>query len=63
MSDAWQVTNPWSDNPNAPKIPLYLYTQEKSYFAGMLIASILYGMYHALLPEVRRPALIPYDLL
>ena len=33
----------WSDNPNAPKIPYPLYAEEKADFAGMLIASILYG--------------------
>ena len=41
MSDA--QTKPWSDNPNAPKIPYDLYFAEKASFAGTLIASILYG--------------------
>ena len=36
---------PWSNNPNAPKIPYSLYLEEKADFAGMLIASVLYGTY------------------
>lgn len=35
---------PWSDNPNAPKIPYWLYVGEKAYFAGSLIGAILYGI-------------------
>jgi len=42
MSDSDQ--KPWSDNPNAPKIPYSLYFQEKADFAGILIGSILYGV-------------------
>ena len=34
---------PWSDNPNAPKIPHYQYVDEKATFAGTVIGSILYG--------------------
>ena len=34
---------PWSDNPNAPKIPYNLYLEEKASFAGILISSMLYG--------------------
>ena len=41
MSDA--EGQPFSDNPNAPKIPFDLYFQEKANFAGILIGSILYG--------------------
>ena len=41
MSDSQQ--KPWSNNPNAPKIPYVLYFQEKANLAGILIASILYG--------------------
>ena len=41
MSDSQQ--KPWSNNPNAPKIPHVLYFQEKANLAGILIASILYG--------------------
>lgn len=33
----------WANNPNAPKIPYDLYLQEKAYFAGLLVASLLYG--------------------
>ena len=54
MSDAWQE-KPWSDNPNAPNIPDYLYTREKSQFAGILIASILYGMCNTPLPAYPSP--------
>ena len=42
MADS--LEKPWSDNPNAPKIPYLLYSFEKSYFAGLFIASILYGV-------------------
>jgi len=48
MSDS--VGQPWSDNPNAPKIPYYMYTREKAYFAGILIAAILYGICNTPLP-------------
>ena len=41
MSDLEE--QPWSDNPNAPKIPYYIYRFEKTWFAGVLISSILYG--------------------
>ena len=34
---------PWSNSPNAPKIPYSLYAKEKADFAGTLAASILYG--------------------
>ena len=34
----------WSDNPDAPVIPYRVYFQEKAFFAGVLISSILYGM-------------------
>lgn len=34
---------PFSTNPNAPKITYDVYFQEKANFAGILIASILYG--------------------
>ena len=34
---------PWSDNPNAPKIPYSLYFQEKVTFAGDFVGPILYG--------------------
>lgn len=41
MSDPWKTI--WSDNPNAPQIPLPLYLDEKEYFAGFLICPMLYG--------------------
>ena len=50
MSDAQD--KPWSDNPNAPQIPYYLYFEEKADFAGVLIGSILYGMHNA--PQLTR---------
>lgn len=34
---------PWSDNPNAPNDPYPVYFQEKTYFAGMFVASMFYG--------------------
>ena len=34
---------PWSDNPNAPRIPYQVYVHEKAIFAGDLIGAILYG--------------------
>jgi len=42
MSDPSQ--KPWSDNPNAPRIPHDLYVSEKAVFAGGLIGVILYGL-------------------
>ena len=44
---------PWSDNPNAPKIPYALYLEERSYFAGTLIGSILYGTHKRSPPQVQ----------
>ena len=41
MSDSQE--QPWSNNPNAPNISRRLYFDEKAYFAGLLISSILYG--------------------
>ena len=35
---------PWSEDPNAPQIPPFLYLAEKENFAGLLIGTILYGM-------------------
>ena len=34
---------PWSENPNTPKIPYSAYLEEKATFAGTLISAILYG--------------------
>ena len=41
MSDS--QGEPWSDNPNAPRIPYQVYFREKTSFAGSLIGAILYG--------------------
>ena len=41
MSDSQEI--PWSYNNNAPKITYDVYFREKTYFAGILIASIPYG--------------------
>ena len=41
---------PWSDDPNTPKIPYGLYFAEKTSFAGVLIGPILYGTPKMLLP-------------
>ena len=40
--DPEEQEQPWSDNPNAPKISYHLYVAEKGYFAGFLISSVLY---------------------
>ena len=34
---------PWSNNPNAPRIPLSVYHGEKAIFAGLFIGAMLYG--------------------
>ena len=41
MSDSQE--QPWSDDPYAPAIPDYIYRFEKTWFAGVLISSVLYG--------------------
>ena len=51
MSDS-QEWPPWSDNPNAPKIPYRLYFDEKANFAGTFISVVFYGA-----PETRTPHL------
>ena len=38
------LETPWSNHPNAPQIPLWLYLGDKGTFAGVLIGTILYGM-------------------
>ena len=53
---------PWSNNPNAPKISHRTYAQEKAYFAGALIAAILYGMCKAPLPTPHLSVLTFLDL-
>ena len=41
MSDPWG--DPWSNNPNAPQIPFWVYTAEREGFVGRLAGAILYG--------------------
>jgi len=53
--------NPWSDNPNAPKISHRVYVQEKAYFAGALIAAILYGMWED--TTTHAPALLTFRFI
>ena len=36
----------WSKNPNAPEIPYRVYLMEKTWFAGTLVSSILYGAHN-----------------
>ena len=38
------MSEQWSNNPNAPQIPPFLYPVEKLLFAGYLVASIFHGM-------------------
>lgn len=42
MSDSPE--QPWSDNPNAPKIPLRLHLSEKGNFTAAPICAVLYGI-------------------
>ena len=37
-------TTPWSDHPNAPQIPAWLYIADKESYAGVVVGTILYGM-------------------
>ena len=48
MSDSKE--KPWSDNPNAPKVPYHLYFDEKANFSGYIVSSVLYGT-----PKARPP--------
>ena len=41
MSDS--LGEPWSDNPDAPQIPDWVYFEEKAYFAGVILGAVLYG--------------------
>ena len=50
----------WSDNPNALKIPYSQYFEEKVYFAGVLLSSILYGTGRAR-PRRSIPTLFGYS--
>ena len=56
MSDSRE--QPWSDNPNAPKIPHYVYIEEKCKFAEVVISSVLYGMPKT--PPPTRPSIRDY---
>ena len=58
MSDSQEL--PWSDGPNAPSIPYFFYLQEKSFFAGILISSILYGMPN--IPSPTRPSVREHSI-
>ena len=51
MSDSQEL--PWSDNPSALKILHTIYLFEKSWFAGTLASSILYG-------ALKDPCIHPY---
>jgi len=42
MSHSWGPS--WSNKPYAPQIPLKLYVDEKSNFAGFIVGSVLYGI-------------------
>ena len=53
MSDPWGP--PWSDNPNAPKISHTIYFDEKVWFVGNSLSSILYGAPQT--PPLTRPSL------
>jgi len=55
MSDSQE--RPWSNNPNAPKVPHDFYLEEKAYFAGVLIAAILYGT-RKIPPQTRLSAML-----
>lgn len=50
---------PWSDNSSAPKIPYFLYFEEKTNFAGNLMSSTLYGRPET--PQTYMPV-YPYSL-
>jgi len=40
----YSSVQPWSENPNAPNITHFAYSEEKATLAGSLIGSIIYGM-------------------
>lgn len=60
MSDSQE--EPWTNNPNAPKIPHDLYLREKSYFAGVLVAALLYGACKALPHNIHPSVLTLFGL-
>ena len=51
-------SQPWTNNPNAPKITYDLYFREKATFSGVLIGSILYGTPKAPLSTLPRLSLL-----
>ena len=51
---------PWSNNPNAPKIPYHIYNYEKTYLAGILIGAMLYGAPSTLPPT--RPSICAHSV-
>lgn len=54
---------PWSDNPNAPKIPHGQYLVEKVYLAGNFIGAIFYGTLTRAIIHPRSPrCLIPHSI-
>ena len=54
------MSEPFSKNPYAPKIPYDLYFREKATFAGILIGAILYGTRGVPCPLVRLPVLTSF---
>ena len=48
MSNAQE--QPWSNDPDAPKITHHLYASEKATLAGIFIGSILYGAHNTHYP-------------
>ena len=59
MSDSQE--KPWSDDPNAPEITYDLYFTEKAWFAGNLIASLLYGTPGHPRPSTHAHSVCPVD--
>lgn len=57
MSDSSDL--PWSNSPNAPQLPYFLYKYEKGYIAGSIIAVILYGIVVALFFQCMSALLLP----
>ena len=55
-----QESQSWSDNPNAPNIPYYLYSYEKTCLGGILVGSILYGMPKA--PPPTNPSICAHSV-
>lgn len=53
MSDS--PDTPWSDGPNAPRIPYWLHLAEGGDFAGFFIGMILYGRLTFVFVYMRSP--------